>query len=192
MHRRMGASNDGRQHGRARATASTSTDPSNDEHGHGREQQVGAGGNECGQVSNECGQVSNKCGQVRAWMGADDDKATHSPSPSSSSSSSTPFHLAKRAATSIDVRVLLSRGCKKAGGGQTRGYRGFRTHRGNTAEKRVRFVPVPATGTVSAGTGAGSDFPTRGLPVPTTPTDSESQMAPGTNYGDEDAEEHGG
>ena len=34
----------------------------------------------------------------------------------------------------------------------------------NTAAKRVRCVPVPATGTVIAGTG--TEFPTRGLPVP--------------------------
>ena len=34
----------------------------------------------------------------------------------------------------------------------------------NTAAKRVRCVPVPATGTVIAGTGM--EFPTRGLPVP--------------------------
>jgi hypothetical protein len=31
---------------------------------------------------------------------------------------------------------------------------------------RVRYVPVPGTGAVSAGTGAVSDLPTRGIPVP--------------------------
>jgi len=38
----------------------------------------------------------------------------------------------------------------------------------NTAAKRVRCVPIPATGTVIAGTGTGTgtEFPTRGLPVP--------------------------
>src|SRR5258707_14490243 len=78
--------------------------------------------------------VSNS--KHRGWMGAGDDKAAHSlysPSPSSSSSSSssssTPFHLAKRAATSIDVRVLLLQGCKKVGGGWTRGYPGYRGFR---------------------------------------------------------------
>jgi hypothetical protein len=36
----------------------------------------------------------------------------------------------------------------------------------NTAAKRVRCVPIPATGTVIVGTGTGTEFPTRGLPVP--------------------------
>ncbi len=36
----------------------------------------------------------------------------------------------------------------------------------NTVAKQVRCVPVPAMGTVIAGMGAGTEFPTHRLPVP--------------------------
>ena len=59
-------------------------------------------------------------------------------------------YIAKCAATSIDMCGLLPRGCNEVGGGQTCGYwtyhAGFVQHRGQT--------------------GTGTEFPTRGLPVP--------------------------
>jgi hypothetical protein len=79
---------------------------------------------------------------------------------------SPPIHyLAQPARTSIDVRRSLRE--------VTRGIEVYEPRVPlvprvpyNTAQNRVRCVPVPATGVVFAGTGVGSDLPTRGIPVP--------------------------
>jgi len=89
----MGASDNKRERGWT-GVSNSEHRPSNNEHGHEQ------------QVANERGS------EVTRMDGAGDDKAAHSlyspSSSSSSSSSSTPFHLTKCAATSIDVRMLLS------------------------------------------------------------------------------------
>jgi hypothetical protein len=67
---------------------------------------------------------------------------------------------------SIDVCGLLSRGCKEIGGVRTRGYNVYRGFSWHTAGQTVRYVPVPATGTVYTGTGTVYEIHTRGIPVP--------------------------
>ena len=92
-------------------------------------------------------QVSDEYGQVQVMTKSP-------PFSSSSSSSSSPFHyLAKCMATSIDVCVLLSRGRIDCGGARTHGYNVYHGFSWHTAGDTVRCIPVPATGTVYAGTG---------------------------------------
>jgi hypothetical protein len=75
-------------------------------------------------------------------------------------------YLGRCTTMSIDVCRLLSQGCKEVEGVRTHGYHWYR-HGFCTTPWRNRYsvYPYPPLGMVFAGTGMGTDFPTRGLPV---------------------------